>query len=195
MTWDVIRPPSRCGKWMCISQTVMCSHICLAGDEKWKPAGCRAVVGHTMLSAAIYPDCSPQTGIWLQVAPFIVPGGARQLIRSFKDYIYIWKERKSLQLGTVCILCPSGFNILVSLSNDDFSLLYMDRMNPRSLQRAREIHIFTEGGIFYACAFHTREPWKHLPIIPTRRADRQNWILTRNYSCRRLWYSKSSVGM
>lgn len=88
MTWDVIRPPSRCSKWMCISQPVTCTHICLAGDEKWKPGGCRAAIGHTMLSATIYPDCSSQTGLWLQVAPFIVPGGA--FIQGF--YLYMKGE-------------------------------------------------------------------------------------------------------
>lgn len=72
----------------------------------------------------------------------------------------------------------------------------MDRMNQRSLpQRAREIHIFTERRIFYACAFHTRGPWKHLPITPTRRADSPNWIFTQNYSCRCLWDSTSETSV
>lgn len=45
MMWDVIRPPSRCSKWMCISLTVTCIHICLATAEKWK-----AGEPHTVIS-------------------------------------------------------------------------------------------------------------------------------------------------
>lgn len=60
-----------------------------------------------------------------------------------------------------------------------------------------ERHTFSLRDTFFMharCAFHTRGPWKHLPITPTRRADSQNWILTRNYSCRRLWHSASETG-
>lgn len=96
-------------QWMCISQTVTCTHICLARDEKWKLVVCRTAIGHATLLAVIYPDYGSQTQLWLQVAPFTAPvglhspGGARQRIHSFKDYIYIWKNTSLRSSAAQCV--------------------------------------------------------------------------------------------
>lgn len=149
-----------------ISQMVTCAHVCLARDEKWTPVVYHAVIGHiqtcTTLSAAFDPltmSMVPKQNFdfKLQNEAIIVPvthfsGGARLQIHSFKNYIYTEKmtpiERSWAQTVFYGPRWQSRFNILVSLSNDGCSLLYIDRMNPRS-PREPERYTFSLRDTFF----------------------------------------------